>query len=113
MSILDLSSLSERELIFHYDLSCKQQGLNLPYSDLLVIDCWLTEINHDADALLLILADTLPQYFAKRTKHATLKNIQKSISQKIREYLMTKPFSTNPAVSEERENFSLDLDKQF
>ncbi len=94
MSVIDLSTLTERELIFHYVLSCKNQGLSLPYSDLAIIDTWLSEIQQDADALLMILSDILPAYFEKRSGKANLKSLQNSVSKKIREHLFSQPTQT-------------------
>lgn len=90
MSIIDLPTLSSRELILHYILSCRNDGITLPYSDFEVIESWLKEIDNDADSLLLILSDILPKYFASDHKRKKLNGIQKTVSQKIRQYLLTK-----------------------
>ena len=90
MSLIDLPSLNNRELIFHYVLSCQNRGLTLPYSDIQVLEQWIREIDEDVDALLLVLSDILPKYYEDKKKRAPLKKIQKSVSKKIKEHLLTR-----------------------
>lgn len=90
MSIVDLPTLSPRELILHYILSCRNDGITLPYSDFEIIETWLREIECDADSLLLILSDILPKYFASDHKRKMLKGLKKTVSQKIKQHLLTK-----------------------
>ncbi len=89
MSLINLESLSKRELLFHYVLNCQNRSLSLSYSDLEVLEIWLKDIHEDADALLLILSEILPSYYANKTKKVPLKRIQVSVSKKIKEYLFS------------------------
>lgn len=65
MSFLDFDKLAPADLIVQYVVECRGSGHFLPYIDYQVIDEWL---NHspDTDQLLLILSETLPNYFAKQ-----------------------------------------------
>lgn len=87
--MIDLASLSKKELLYHYVLNCQNKGLILPYSDLQILEQWLQEINQDCDSLLLILSDVLPKYYSDKSKRVPLKKIQKSVSTKIKEYMLT------------------------
>jgi hypothetical protein len=102
MSILDLPSLSKKELLFHYVLDCRNRGVTLPYSDLEVLEAWTREIHDDVDALLLILSDVLPKYFSDKDKRVPLKKIQSSVSKKIREHLLTSNTLMHPSSLEIR-----------
>lgn len=67
MSFLDLDKLSPEDLILHYVLEVRGRGHFLPYSDYQIIDEWLLAVK-DPDELLLVLADVLPDFFAKKAE---------------------------------------------
>jgi hypothetical protein len=90
MSLVQLATLSSRELVFHYVLNCRNQGLTLPYSDLEILEVWIKAIDDDSDALLLILSEILPKYFLDKKKRVPLKKINKTVLKKIKEHLLTK-----------------------
>jgi hypothetical protein len=89
MSLINLSSLSKRELLYHYILEQQNRGHTLPYSDLEILETWIKNIHGDCDALLLILSDVLPKYYSGKRKRVILKTIQRSVSKKIDEHLRT------------------------
>lgn len=63
MSYYDLGDAHPQDLIVSYVLDCRGQGCFLPYSDYHIVGEWLKACS-DTDALLLVLSDLLPQYFA-------------------------------------------------
>ncbi|MBI2603603.1 MAG: hypothetical protein HYW48_11175 [Deltaproteobacteria bacterium] len=86
MSILELTTLSPQETILHYVMECRNDETTLPYTDLELIECWLEAIEKDGDALLLILSDILPEYFAKKKRARSLRGLKLKVLKKIREY---------------------------
>lgn len=79
-----LDNLSPPELIAQYVLECRGAGALLPYDDYSIIHEWISAMPN-TNQLLLILADTLPDYFAGsmgRTPRS-LKAVKKRILQKI------------------------------
>jgi hypothetical protein len=67
MSFTDPSAMSPAELIAQYILSLRGEALFLPYQDYAVIDDWLTQ-SQGIDELLLVLSESLPEYFSKATR---------------------------------------------
>lgn len=76
-------------LVTHYVMECRGQGL-LPYDDHEIIATWL-EAAHSVDALLLVLADILPPYFAKKTasnRPRSLKSIHRGVIKALKQQAM-------------------------
>jgi hypothetical protein len=59
--------MSPAELIAQYVLSLRGEALFLPYQDYAVIDDWLAQ-SRGIDELLLVLSESLPEYFSKTTR---------------------------------------------
>lgn len=83
---LDLDALSSSEMVAYFVLQCREQGVTLPYNDYRVIETWLETIGRDHDSLLLILADLLPAYYAKKKGRVkpSLKGIDRSVRSRIK-----------------------------
>lgn len=89
MSLIDIHSLTKKELIYHFVLEHRNSGMVLSPNDLEVVESWLKEINNDCDSLLLILSDILPKYYSGKTKKVPLSKIKVSVSKKIKDHLLT------------------------
>ncbi len=79
-----LKNLSSPELIAQFVLECRDTGAFLPYGDYSVIQEWVMAMP-DIEHLLLILADTLPEYFSNASGRTPrgLRGARKKILQKI------------------------------
>ena len=65
MSFLDLDSLTPEDLVVQFVLECRGSGHFLPYLDYQVIEEWIA-VATDADDLLLVLSDVLPNFYSGR-----------------------------------------------
>ena len=61
MGFIDLSRLTATELVTQFILCRRDKGFCLPYQEYALIDEWLSAADHDADKLLLILSDLIPE----------------------------------------------------
>lgn len=64
MSLIDPDLLADQQLITQYILECRGRGHFLPYKDYEIIRHWLT-LCPDANRLLLLLSEILPQHFER------------------------------------------------
>ena len=80
----ELEGLSSPELIAQFVLECRGTGAILPYGDYDVIQEWVSAMPN-VEHLILLLADTLPPYFAsaKGKTPRGLKGARKKILAKI------------------------------
>jgi hypothetical protein len=80
-----------REMIADFIIECRG-GHFLPYRDYEIIEKWLLNCPNK-DQLLLILAEELPEYFAKSKGSVprSLGGIQKKIENKIRQLALRAP----------------------
>jgi len=97
MSYVDVDTLRPPELVAHYILACKGQALFLPYQDYAVIDEWLASAP-GLDALLLILAEVVPPFFAgqgsragARTKAKSLGGLRKLVLKRLHDLSLHQP----------------------
>jgi hypothetical protein len=86
MALVDLDKLSPAGLIAQFVVECRNAGPILPYMDYEVIDEWLTAAP-DADQLLLVLADALPEFFdpekRRTSKPRSLKGARRKILKRL------------------------------
>jgi hypothetical protein len=83
LSYIPPENLQGSALIVQYVIDCRAKGHFLPYDEHRIISKWLISAQ-DADILLLILADLLPNFYAKgqnRTHPPSLSRLDKKITQ--------------------------------
>ncbi len=95
MSYVDLENLAPEDLILHYVLECRGQGLFLPYQDYQIIDEWLGALP-DTDEVLLVLSEVLPEFFAPKTpgaqaKARSLSGVRKLVLSRLKDRAMRQP----------------------
>jgi len=97
MSYVDVDTLRPPEMVAQYILACKGQALFLPYQDYAVIDEWLAS-TPGLDALLLILAEVVPPFFAvqgsrpgARTRSRSLGGLRKLVLKRLHDLSMHQP----------------------
>jgi hypothetical protein len=90
MSYLDLEKLAPEDLILHYVLECRGQGLFLPYQDYQIIEEWLSALP-DTDELLLVLSEVLPEFFAGEKKGRSLAGCRKLVLSRLKDRAMRQP----------------------
>jgi len=86
VSLVDLDQLNDFELIAQYVVECRGKGHFLPYEDHDTIRQWIGQ-SQDADNLLLVLSEVLPDYFAKFSHFAnppTLRGVEKLIKSRLK-----------------------------
>ena len=82
MSYIPPSQLEGAALIAQYVIDCRAKGHFLPYDEHRIINKWLAA-SDDADSLLLILSDVLPDFYAKaqhRSQPPSLGRLDSKIS---------------------------------
>lgn len=82
MSYLPDAQLHGQNLIVQYIIECRGRGHFLPYDDHRIITKWVNACE-DADALLLILSELAPLYFARaatRTHPPSLQRLDQKVS---------------------------------
>ena len=97
MTHVDLDKLAPEDLILHYVLECRGQGLFLPYQDYQIIDEWLGALP-DPDELLLVLSEVLPEFF-KTTRNGaeadakprSLSGVRKLVLSRLKDRAMRQP----------------------
>ncbi len=68
MSYVDLENASPEDVITHFVLQCRGAGGHfLPYSDNQIVEEWLKSAG-DADELLVVLSEALPDFFTTGAK---------------------------------------------
>jgi hypothetical protein len=96
MSFVDLENMTPQDLILHYVLECRGAGHFLPYLDYQVIEEWV-RASADADDLLLVLSETLPDFFAKSRagrKPRSLRGARRMVMSKLKERAMSRGVAT-------------------
>ncbi len=81
MSFLSPTFLEGQKLITQYIIEYRGRGHFLPYDDHRIIERWL-ELMPDADSLLLILSDLVPDFYAKgaeRSQPPSLARLDKKV----------------------------------
>lgn len=71
----DPEQARDEELISRFVVECRGQGHMLPYEDYRIIHRWMVA-GGNADALLLLLAEILPDYYAKHRGRRRLPSLQ-------------------------------------
>jgi len=96
MSLIDYDKLNAAQLISQFIVESRGTGHCLGYDDHLIIDEWL-QAAPNTDALLLILADTVPDYFHRPGKKAplSLRGLRRRILTKLRASAMRGGISAN------------------
>ena len=91
MTLLNINSLGPAELIAQYVIQMRKKGHTLPYDDYQVIENWLSA-NIDADQLLVILDDILPEIYEagenEKRVPPSLKKVSKKVMKRIHDHLM-------------------------
>lgn len=87
MSYVDLEKLAPQDLILHYVLECRGQGLFLPYQDHQIIEEWLTALP-DPEQLLVVLSEVLPDFFAGEKKPRSLGGCRKLVLSRLKDRAM-------------------------
>jgi hypothetical protein len=83
VSYIPPEQLQGSALIVQYVIDLRAKGHFLPYDEHRIISKWLKAAD-DADTLLLILADLLPDFYAKgqnRTHPPSLSRLDKKVTQ--------------------------------
>ncbi len=90
MSLVSYEDLNPEQLISQYVLECRGKGNMIALNDHYIISEWL-KAAPSSDKLLLVLADILPEYFAKRADKSqppSLKGLQKKVLKKLKDAAM-------------------------
>lgn len=83
MSYIPPEQLQGAALIVQYVIDLRAKGHFLPYDEHRIINKWIAAAG-DADTLLLILADLLPDFYGKaqnRTHPPSLSRLDKKVTQ--------------------------------
>ncbi|MCX6130263.1 MAG: hypothetical protein NTX25_14520 [Proteobacteria bacterium] len=82
MSYIPPEQLEGASLITQYVIDCRAKGHFLPYDEHRLLNKWLA-LSSDADALLVILSDILPEFYAKgqhKSQPPSLSRLDKKLS---------------------------------